>query len=411
MIVADKDFFDPEYRIPKKSLEKRGYSIKVANLSGGVSTGIESLIVKADIAIKDIREADYHSLILVGGYGVRALFDNPELIKVVQSFNNSGKIIGAQCYSPIILAQAGLLDHKKATCWYDAAAKLESYGITYTNKSIEKADNILTAQSGSVENIKLFTEAYIDLLENKNEINSKQNTKVNHTPAEFSFDIKEGQHPYVLSGNLSYYLYLPKGYSRSDKKWPLILFLHGLGDRGDNQNELVKVKTTGLPKYLEENSEFPAIVLSPQCPKTHYWPQLLDKIENLIKIIEANYFIDKNRIYLTGLSMGGHGSWHLGLRNPELFAAIVPIAGFYSFPYDDIPPNICDLKDVPIWVFHGAKDTDVPASRSKIMVEALKKCGSNVRFTLYPDAHHDSWTETYHNPELYIWMFRQKRIR
>jgi predicted peptidase len=116
------------------------------------------------------------------------------------------------------------------------------------------------------------------------------------------------------------------------------------------------------------------------------------------------YNVDADRIYLTGISNGGFGAWHLALRNPELFAAVVPIAGGYKPDSEEIPNNICDLKNVPIWIFHGAKDMVVPPYQSESLVNALKACDGQVQFTLYPDADHDSWTRTYDNPELYSWL-------
>ncbi len=122
----------------------------------------------------------------------------------------------------------------------------------------------------------------------------------------------------------------------------------------------------------------------------------------------ANYAVDSNRIYLTGLSMGGFGTWRLALRYPERFAAIVPIAGGYITESDAIPENICDLKDVPIWAFHGAQDTVVLPRQSEIMVNALQGCDGHVRFTPYTGAEHEgSWQLAYADPELYEWLLQQ----
>jgi predicted peptidase len=117
----------------------------------------------------------------------------------------------------------------------------------------------------------------------------------------------------------------------------------------------------------------------------------------------ADYRVDPDRIYLTGLSMGGSGTWTLAGEYPEYFAAIVPICGSGD------PQDAKRLKELPIWVFHGAKDEAVPLSRSEEMVKALKEEGAEVKFTIYPEAGHDSWTETYNNPELYQWLLKHKR--
>lgn len=194
----------------------------------------------------------------------------------------------------------------------------------------------------------------------------------------------------------NYLLYLPPNYAESDKEFPLVLFLHGAGERG---TDIEKVKVHGLPKLINEGKDFPFIVVSPQCPDDIFWN--VDVLIALLDEIEENYRVDKNRIYVTGLSMGGHGTWSLALAQPNRFAAIAPVCGW------SVPSVACTLKHLPIWVFHGAKDNVVPISSSEIMVERLKSCDGNVRFTVYPDANHDSWTETYNNDELYKWFLEQ----
>lgn len=218
-----------------------------------------------------------------------------------------------------------------------------------------------------------------------------------------------GQQAYTLEGRLNYLLFLPRGYGEEPgKQWPLIIFLHGIGERADALEDLELLKSGGLPKVVEQQADFPFIVVSPQCPMDSYWTFHLDDLDALLDETVATYAVDTSRIYLTGLSMGGSGTWLLALQHPKRFAAIVPIAGFYDYESDAIPANICDLKDVPVWVFHGAQDTVVLPSRSEALVNALQACGGSVQFTLYPDAEHDSWTETYSNPELYTWLLQQE---
>lgn len=197
---------------------------------------------------------------------------------------------------------------------------------------------------------------------------------------------------------LNYLLYLPEGYGKEEKAWPLVLFLHGAGESGDN---LEKVKKHGPPKLIEAGKSFPCIVVSPQSPGRGWRPETLNA---LLDDVEAKYKVDKDRVYLTGLSMGGFGTWALAAEHPERFAALVPICGGGN------PADAAKLKNLPIWVFHGAKDRAVPPSRSEAMVKALREAGAkNVQFTLYPDADHDSWTATYDNPEVWTWLFKQKR--
>jgi predicted peptidase len=198
---------------------------------------------------------------------------------------------------------------------------------------------------------------------------------------------------------LNYLLFLPRSYEAKDQeKWPLILFLHGAGETG---SDLAKVKKHGPPKIVEKKKDFPFIVVSPQAPRRGWDPEVLNA---LLDDVVAQYRVDKDRIYLTGLSMGGYGTWALAAAHPERFAAIVQICG------GGRPADAKLLKDLPIWVFHGAKDRAVPIARSKAMVEAIKKVGGNVEFTIYPDAEHDSWTETYNNPKLYEWLLKHKRM-
>ncbi|HEY7424160.1 MAG TPA: prolyl oligopeptidase family serine peptidase [Gemmataceae bacterium] len=197
---------------------------------------------------------------------------------------------------------------------------------------------------------------------------------------------------------LNYLLYLPEGYGEGEKVWPLVLFLHGAGESGDN---LEKVKIHGPPKMIAAGKSFPCIVVSPQSPSRGWKPEGLNA---LLDDVVAKYKVDKDRICVTGLSMGGFGTWALAAAHPERFAALVPICGGGN------PTDAAKLKDLPIWVFHGAKDRAVPPGRSEAMVKALKEAGAkNVQLTMYPDAGHDSWTATYNNPEMWEWLFKQKR--
>jgi predicted peptidase len=201
--------------------------------------------------------------------------------------------------------------------------------------------------------------------------------------------------------SLKYLLYLPKGYGDTqDQAWPLLLFLHGAGERGDDLN---LVKKHGPPKLIEQGREFPFLVVSPQCPLNSWWPEQVDALIALLDEVQSKYAVDADRVYLTGLSMGGFGTWTLISRHPERFAAAAPICG----GGDRYLAR--RLKDVPVWAFHGAKDPVVPLQATTDMVEALKRAGGDVQLTVYPEAQHDSWTETYNNPRLYEWLLSHKR--
>ncbi len=195
-----------------------------------------------------------------------------------------------------------------------------------------------------------------------------------------------------------YLLYLPEGYGAGEKEWPLVVFLHGAGERGDS---LALVAIHGPPKLVREGRAFPFILVSPQAPEGERWS--VEYLSALLDEVESAYRVDENRIYLTGLSMGGFGTWAWVAEEPERFAAVAPIAGGGE------PWAACAAKAVPTWAFHGAQDSVVPVERSREMVEALEACGGDIRYTEYPDATHDSWTATYDNPALYDWLLAQRR--
>ena len=206
----------------------------------------------------------------------------------------------------------------------------------------------------------------------------------------------------------NYLLFLPKGYdAKGAKKWPLMLFLHGAGERG---TDLWKVAVHGPPKIVKDKPEFPFILVSPQCPNGEHWSN--DVLLNLLDDIIATHAVDTTRVYLTGLSMGGFETWSLGMQYPERFAAIAPICGGGEWVRVVLAggKKLEALKSLGVWAFHGAKDPVVKLEESERMIGALKKVGcQDVKLTVYPEAQHDSWTETYNNPELYEWFLKHER--
>ncbi|MBI1313612.1 prolyl oligopeptidase family serine peptidase [bacterium] len=196
---------------------------------------------------------------------------------------------------------------------------------------------------------------------------------------------------------LDYLLSLPKDYEQKES-WPLLLFLHGAGERGDS---LELVKKHGPPKLIAAGHEFPFIVASPQCPKDRWWREY--ELVALLDDLAAKYNVDEDRVYVTGLSMGGFGTWYLAAYAPERIAAIAPICGGGD------RQRAKYFANVAVWAFHGAKDTGVLPERSEEMIEALKEAGSEPKLTIYPEAGHDAWTATYGNPKLYEWLLGHKR--
>jgi predicted peptidase len=197
-----------------------------------------------------------------------------------------------------------------------------------------------------------------------------------------------------------YLIALPDGYNKQEK-CPLMIFLHGRGEWGDNLN---RVKIHGPPKNVKNNNTTPFIIVSPQSPKGEYWK--VEKLSRLLDHILATTKSDPERVYLTGLSMGGFGTWSWAASEPQRFAAAIPICGGGN------PRNAEKLVNLPIWAFHGGKDNVVALSKSEAMVDAIRGAGgTKVKLTIYPEARHDSWTKTYNNPEIYNWLLAHKRAK
>ena len=196
-----------------------------------------------------------------------------------------------------------------------------------------------------------------------------------------------------------YLLYLPPGYNADPAAdWPLLVFLHGSGERG---TDVAQVAVHGPPMLIEQGRDFPCVVVSPQCAGA-FWDAAA--VEAFIENLASRYRIDPCRIYVSGLSMGGYGTWALAERNPDLYAAAVPICGGGN------PSLAYRLRDLPLWAFHGALDTTVPLSESQNMIDAIRAAGGTPRFTIYPTADHvATWTTAYADDALYAWLFAQRR--
>ncbi len=205
--------------------------------------------------------------------------------------------------------------------------------------------------------------------------------------------------------SLNYLFFMPRDTSAVvNGKYPLIISLHGIGERG---NDLWRVKNEGLPKILDGKNTFPFIVVSPQCPSSTEWYYnggVQAKLNTLIDSVIARYPVDVKRIYLTGLSMGGIGTLDLAIRYPNRFAALLPIAFRIEDGWD-----LCAIKNIPMWAFHGEKDDIIPFSKAQTVINILTVCGSTPTFTSYPDLYHDAWTRTYNNPAVYDWLLTKKK--
>jgi len=218
-----------------------------------------------------------------------------------------------------------------------------------------------------------------------------------------------GQHPYTSEKTgFQLLLYLPGDYGKeTGQTWPLILYLHG----SPNITTLDWVRIKALPLQLENQQEFPFIVASPlHTGEYQHWsePEVQEKLINLLDELQSLLAINPEQVYLTGFLEGGNGAWELALAHPEKFAALAPVGGYTGYPFS-VPEDICNLKDMPIWAFHGADDPDLPVSAQQMLVDALKECGNEVLFTIYPGAIIDMYDKAFTDPELYEWMKEQTR--
>jgi predicted peptidase len=205
--------------------------------------------------------------------------------------------------------------------------------------------------------------------------------------------------------SLNYLVQLPPAYAdHPHEKLPLLIFLHGSGECGADPNELNKVAKLGPMKDLPNLPQFHFVVVAPQCPSEVEWWQY-DALDAMLDDVLAKYDVDPDRVYLTGLSMGGCGVWEWAVRRPERFAAIAPVSGE---PNTDLADILAKAK-LPIWAFHGAKDKEVWSHEDEKMIALITKAGGDAKLTLYPDVGHGDWSRTYGNPELYEWFLKHTR--
>ncbi len=213
--------------------------------------------------------------------------------------------------------------------------------------------------------------------------------------------LEEGQHPHapISPDGYAFQLHLPAGsLAKGVTHQPLMIFLHGTGERGAN---LDQVKVHGTPKIADRDPKFPFLLVSPQLPADQDWD--LAKLNALLVWALRSLPADPDRVYLTGLSRGGHATWRWAAAEPRRFAAIAPVAGTGQ------PAYACALKAMPVWAFHGDRDDVVPPEGSFAMARAIRACGGAPRLTIYPDLGHNSWDPAYDDPALYLWLLAQRR--
>ena len=194
-------------------------------------------------------------------------------------------------------------------------------------------------------------------------------------------------------GDLQYVVSYPRGYVKG-KQYPTIIFLHGAGTRGNDINPLIH---NPYFKITENNENFPFVTLAPLCSK-NTWFDMFEILEQFVRKMITEEYVNSQKVYLMGASMGGYAAWQLAMSIPECFAAIVPICGGGMYW------NAGRLVNVPVWAFHGEKDDTVFVEESMKMVDAVNRHGGNARVTTYPEHGHDAWSDTYGNPEVFEWL-------
>lgn len=204
------------------------------------------------------------------------------------------------------------------------------------------------------------------------------------------------QRAWQLEGQ-RFWIWLPREYAQRRERWPLVVFLHGSGERG---TDLDKVKVHGPPKLVAAGAAWAAILVSPQCEDGQRWDP--ERLHRLLGALKARLHVDAQRCVGTGLSMGGFGMWQWACAHPRDLAAIAPVCG-----YGD-PAQVAAMRAVPVRAYHGDQDTVVPLAPHVACVEALRAAGGTASLTIYPGVGHDSWTPAYNDPDLLPWLLAQK---
>lgn len=205
------------------------------------------------------------------------------------------------------------------------------------------------------------------------------------------------QKPWQLEGE-RVWVWLPREYAQRSERWPLLIFLHGSGERGA---DLEKVKVHGPPMWAARGTAYPLILVSPQLEAGATWSP--ERLHKLLGALKARLHVDPQRCLGTGLSLGGHGMWNWASAYPRDLAAIAPVCGFGD------PAKVAAMHDVPVRAYHGDADTVVPLARQQACVDALLAAGGKASFTIYPGVGHDSWTPAYQDPELLPWLLAQRQ--
>ncbi len=365
MVVADKDFFDPEYTLPRAALEGAGYRVEVASPSGTRAKGLAGLALDPDLSIASARAERYASLLLVGGYGAAQFYGDQALIALIRAFHAQKKVIGAQCYAPVVVAEAGLLQGENATSWSSQSGLLEQKGARYTGTPVEVSGTIVTGAAGSDANIRAFTDRYLAIL-----------TGASGAPGSPAGEAKAGgadrdrrrNGPFTLSEDRRRFTMVHAGLTRRgevfapatlDRSAPvsLLVGLHGRGSSG------AALQSTGLDAHA---ARLNFVMLYPDAAAADWEVEPgstgpaddLGFLRRLVTEATAAFGADPRRVYVTGHSMGGFMSYRVGIELSELVAAIAPVSGVLVAPGG--APNTGGARPVALLHQHAADDAVVP---------------------------------------------------
>lgn len=295
----------------------------------------------------------------------------------------------------------------------DRGVDLPSFGYLDTEFPEDPAKD-LRMWNLMVENITLGTHT-IQCTQNYENVRFTGTFVINVSEKQGSFPalssgVSQRLHPYTSeNGEVNYLLYVPDDYGADpQKKWPLLIYLHG---RSRVYGDVLGLKDDYPLNTLADEGAFPFIVLAPKSIGDYdQWSSdaQVQMAMTALDEVQAQLSVDPERIYLTGGSGGGNGVWVISLLYPDRFAALVPFMGYYGYPFT-VPDNICDIKDIPVWAFHGDADEVVPLEAEQRIVDALKACGGNVQFTIFPGIGHDLDYSLIYNSDLYAWLLSHTR--
>lgn len=365
MVVADKDFFDPEYTVPRAALEGAGYRVEVASPSGTRARGLAGLSLEPDLSIASARADRYASLLLVGGYGAAQFYGDQALIALIRAFHAQKKVIGAQCYAPVVVAEAGLLQGENATSWSSQSGLLEQKGARYTGKPVEVSGTIVTGAAGTDANIRAFTDRYLASLR---EAPGAPGSPAGEAKAREGGRDRTRNGPFTLSEDRRRFTMIHAGLTRRgevfapatlDRSAPISLLvgLHGRGASG------AALQSTGLDAHA---ARLNFVMLYPDAATADWEVEPggagpaddLGFLRRLITEATAAFGADPRRVYVTGHSMGGFMSYRVGIELSELVAAIAPVSGVLVAPGG--APSTGGARPVALLHQHAADDAIVP---------------------------------------------------